>query len=240
MINGAYQNASRITADGFADGLTLGMTSQTKIGISIHEHFPVYGTVGVVAADAALTQCVMLEHNRPRLFAVTLRAAFIEPGHRESAGGFENVASVRIVALDAIHVAFDHRMMLRQVKFRLGIEMTLETCRRILAGIDDEFAATATRLNVQAARSVTGFTPALAGHRRAFKMQARVRAAGKDADVIRVAFRASAVADVGCSRYFRRSEHAPGHAGTGTQQQHDAAGQDKSGHPEPCLPLFHN
>jgi hypothetical protein len=240
MINGAYQNTPRTsTAENVAEGLALCMTAQTKVGISVHEHLPVDGTVWVVAGDAALTHRVMFEHHGPRLFAVTLRAAFIEPGHRESAGGFENVASVRIVTLYAIHVALNHRVVLRQVKFRLGVEMTLETSRRILAGIDDEFAATATRSNVQAARSVAGFTPALPGHRRAFKMQSRVRAGGKDADVIRVAFGTRAVADVGCPRYFRRSENAPGNAGTRTQQQHDAARQDKSRHSDPCLPFFH-
>ena|ERR1022692_197982 len=240
MINGAYQNTSRTTtAESVADCLALCVTPQTKVGISVHEHFPVYGTVGVVAADAALTQCVMLEDNRQRLFAVTLRAAFIEPSHRESAGGFENVAPVRIVALHAIHVAFDHRMVLRQMKFRLDVEMTLETGRRVLAGVDYEFAATTTRLHVQAARAVTGFASALAGHRRAFKMHSRMRAGRKDADVIRVAFGANVVADVGCSRYFRRSENISGHAGTRTQQQHNAARQDKSGHSDPCLPLLH-
>ena len=102
----------------------------------------------------------MLENDRSCLFAMTGGTAFVSAGHGQSARRLEDVAAVGIVALHAIHTAFQHRMVVRGLKFALGGEMALQARRRILAGVDDEFEAAA-RLDVFAAGSVTRFAPGI-------------------------------------------------------------------------------
>jgi len=85
---------------------------------------------------------------------MTLRAAFVQPRHGQSAGAFENIATMRIVALRAIHPAFNHGMMLRQIEFSPSRQVALETRAGIFSGIDNEFASAA-RGNVFAAGTVT-------------------------------------------------------------------------------------
>src|SRR5437899_1020669 len=116
----------------------------------------------VVADGAAFAEGFVLEYERPGLFAVALRAAFVAPGHGQAARGFENVASVRIMALNTVHPAFDHRMMLRQAELGMGFYMALEAWTGILARIHDELAAPAAGRDMLAARSMTGFAPGLA------------------------------------------------------------------------------
>jgi len=73
---------------------------------------------------------------------------------------------MRIVALDAIHLAFKNRVMLRQMKFRAGFLVALEASLRVFAGIDDKFlkAAPTGHGDVLAARTMAGFAAVLAGH----------------------------------------------------------------------------
>ena len=79
-----------------------------------------------VTNGASFAQCSMLENERPRLLAMTLRASLIGASHGQAAGWLENIASVRVVALGASHVLFDKRMMLRQMKLGFGLPMALE------------------------------------------------------------------------------------------------------------------
>ena len=58
--------------------------------------------------------------------------------------------------------------MLRQVELRMGFQMTVETRRRIFPRIHDEPPASAARLDVFAAGTVTGFAAAHSSHGRAF------------------------------------------------------------------------
>jgi len=61
---------------------------------------------------------------------------------------------VWIVALNAIHLAFNHRMMLRHSKFGLRLQMALKTRARILARVHNKFSAPTARLDVLAAGPV--------------------------------------------------------------------------------------
>ena len=99
----------------------------------------------------------MFEDDEARLFAMTFRAAFVEPRHGQAAFGLHNVRAVRIVALDAIHFVFEDGMVLRQFEFSVDIEMAFETGIGFRAGVDDEFAAATTGFHVQAARTMTRF-----------------------------------------------------------------------------------
>ena len=145
----------------------------------------------------------MLEHDRTRLLAVAVGAAFVLSRHGKAACGLHDVGAVRIVALCAIHPAFDDRMVLRQVKFGVRFEVALKTGRGVFAEIDDEFFSAAS-LNVQTARAMTGFTTALArpGIRR--EVQARMRACRKFLDNVCVAIFARVIAHENRTGNFRR------------------------------------
>ena len=64
---------------------------------------------------------------------------------------------MRVVALNAVHFALEYRMMLRQMEFGFRIKMTLETGRRVSAGIYDKNTTATPGLNVFAAGPVAGF-----------------------------------------------------------------------------------
>lgn len=115
--------------------LDLRMAFQAKIQIALNQQLSIHRTMRIMANRAALAHSLMFEHKGPGLFAMTLRAVFVEPCHRQTArrarlgcdGRLENVAPMRIMALHAIHLPLDHRMMLRHSKFCFRLQMALET-----------------------------------------------------------------------------------------------------------------
>ncbi len=109
---------------------------------------------------------------------MTLRATFVVLCHGQPAGRLENIAAVRVVALNATHAAFNDGMMLRQIEFGVDIEMTLKTRRRIVVRIDDEIRAAA-GFNVFAAGGRGWIRNRFGRPSPHFKMNARVRAGGK-------------------------------------------------------------
>src|ERR1700677_246827 len=113
------------------------MAPQAKVGIVGNEHFLIDGTVRVVANRAALPQRLVLKNKRARLVFVTLRATLVLPGHRQAACRFEDIAAMRVMAVYTVHVPFDDRMMLRQVKFALYVQVALKAGVRFFTGIDD-------------------------------------------------------------------------------------------------------
>ena len=177
----------------------LGMTAQAQIRIRRGEHFGVDRAVRIVAARTAFAQGRVFVNERAGLFAMTLGARFIQARHGQPAGRLGQVLAVRVMALHTIHFAFQHRMMLGEMKFRLDVQVTLQTRLRIVAGVEDEsfHSAAAAQSNVFAARPVAGFTAALARHPALVQLQARVRAGGKLARDLVVAIGASFVAHIG-------------------------------------------
>ena len=123
------------------------------------------------------------------------------------------------MAVYATHVAFDNRVMLRQIEFRLHVEMTLKTGLRIFAGVDDQ-ACRAAGANMLAARTVAGFTTALACHGRVCDVQARVWAHGKFPDNFHMAISAGLVADIMRAGNFQRRYNCGRICGTGIQKKH--------------------
>src|SRR5437773_7224458 len=118
----------------------------------------------------------MLEHERPCLLAMTLGTVLVQPRHRQSAGRHENVGAMRIMALHAVHAAFQDRMVLRKAELSVDVQVTLETGGRVSPRVDDELAAATTCFDVLAAGAMAGLAAGLAGQFRALKMQAAVRA----------------------------------------------------------------
>jgi len=131
--------------------LHLRMTFQAEIRVALNQQLAIHRTMRVVTDSAAFPQCLMFKNEWPRLFTMTLCAILVEPRHRQTAAWLENVAPVRIMALHAIHPPFDDRMMLRQIKFSMRLQMALKTGSRIFSRIDNESTAPPAGLNVFAA-----------------------------------------------------------------------------------------
>lgn len=209
----------------------LRVALETEIGVALDEHLGVDGAVRIVADDAAFAQCRMIEHVKPRLLAMALRATFVEPRHRESAGGLHDVRAVRVVALDAIHLTFDDRMMMRQIEFGVRLQVALETGGSVLAGIENEFPAPTTSLNVKARCAVTRFATSLSLQLRVFKMQPRVRAGGESPRDVRVAVETNFVADERGSGNLRRRDDGAGDGGTRDENERARASDKYSRQP---------
>ena len=132
--------------------LHLGMATQAKVGIGLHEHLVIDGTVRLMTGGAAFAQRFMLKDETPGLFTVTGRALLVQTRHRQAARRFHDVQSMWVVAVDAIHLPLTHRMMLRQVELGVDVEMAIEASLRITARVHDE--SLASRRNVFAPRSM--------------------------------------------------------------------------------------
>ena len=131
----------------------------------------------------------------PGLVTMALGAILVQPRHRESARGFHDVEPVGVVALRAIHVAFEDRMMLGKMEFGARPQVALETGLGILAGVDDEpfRPAGPAQRHVLARRAMAGFAAALAGHPAVPGPQSRMRTRGKRPDDVRVTVKAGLV-----------------------------------------------
>jgi hypothetical protein len=143
---------------------------------------------------------------------------------------------MRVVALDTVHFAFEHGMMLREVEFRVRFEVALKTGGGVLAGIDDELAAAG--LDVFAAGAVAGFATLLAGEAGLFEVQARVRAGREGAADVRVAIHAGMIADERGALDFRWGHDRAVNGGTGIDEQNErysAQGQRESSQPAPAI-----
>ncbi len=116
-----------------------------------------------MASGAPLAHCLVLINKRPALLCVTLEAGLVLAQESKAAGSelllnicrgaLNGDAFVRFVAITAAHLAFRHRMMMRQLKRGANIQVTLETSVRRLSRIDDR-ARFAASLDVQTPRSV--------------------------------------------------------------------------------------
>ena len=117
------------------------MTAQTEVGVALNQHLAIDGSVRGVAGNATFSQRLMLEDELPGLFAVTGGTVFVQPCHREPTEWFHDVQPVWIVALDAIHLAFNDGVVLGQIELCVSLEMAFKTRGRVFAGVDDEFSA---------------------------------------------------------------------------------------------------
>jgi hypothetical protein len=181
---------------------------------------------------AAFPQGGMLENEGPGLLTMALRAVFIPTRHRQSAGWLHDVAAMRVMTLNAIHLLFHHRVMLWQPKLDFRGTMTLEAGRRISAGVDDEFPTSATAGDMKTASAMASLAAGLPCSFRRFQVDPGVGARWKDAREIRMAFHTGFVAHKAGPRYLRRSLDRPRHRRAGIDQErggnHGAEGQDRN------------
>ena len=118
-------------------GLHLSMTPQTQVGIALHQHAAVYRAVRVVAGDAALAQCLVLEDVRPGLLLVAANAHGVSLLRAQPTGDLMDVLAVWFMTINTGHPPLEDAMMVRQGEFAVGRHVALETSLRFGAGIHD-------------------------------------------------------------------------------------------------------
>jgi hypothetical protein len=175
--------------------------------------------VRIVADRAALSEGFVLENKGTGLLAMTVCTGFVQARHGQAASTLEDIRAMRVVTLHTIHPLFDHWMMLRQFKFGVGLEMALETSRRVLPGIDDELADSSTCRDVFASRTMTRLAPGQARHFRGVNVNASVGAGRETSRNVRMAIEANLVADVSGAGDFRRRHDRAFHRRTGDEER---------------------
>lgn len=117
-------------------GLLLEMAAQAKRGIARNQQPGVHGTMRIVARGAAFTHRFVLKNERTELCRMAFGADIIL-GHEFRPAAHDHGTLVRIMTITTTDPALKNRMMRRQIKFSLLVQMTLKTCLRRLARIDD-------------------------------------------------------------------------------------------------------
>src|SRR4029453_14236586 len=96
--------------------------------------------------------------------------------HGQTSGWLQNVPSMGIVTLNAVHALLQDRVVLGQVEFRMGLQMALEATVRIFARVQNKLSTAASRRDMFAAGTMAGFAAGLARHLATVQVNAGVRA----------------------------------------------------------------
>ena len=208
--------------------LLLKMALYAKRRVAFVQQALVDRTVRRVTNNTTLTHRLVLVDKRAALLRVTLEAGFVSGDKSEPASSelLLNICRrtlgrdpfVRFMAIAAAHLAFKHRMMMRQLKCCTHVQMALETGVRRLSRIDDR-SFSAASLNVQ--------TPGAVARLAAdvlcvfpFRLEASVSSCPKVAHDLFVA----------CRAFLRPDELRPRDAGWGNNcSARSAAGKQNNG-----------
>ena len=152
--------------------LLLEMAFDTKRSVALIQQALVDGAVRRMADGATLAQCLVFINERAALLRVTLEARFVSAQESKTAGfelllnicwrAFNRDAFVYLMTIGAAHLAFEHRMMMRQCERCANFQVTLETSLRIFPRIDDRVRR-ATAFNVQTSGPVARFAAHVRG-----------------------------------------------------------------------------
>ena len=206
--------------------LRLGVAAQTEVRVARREHFGVDRAMRTMADGATLAHSRVLEDDRLGLFAMALGAGLVQTRHRQPASGFHDVLTVGIMALDAVHLAFENGVVLWKMEFRLLGQMAPKASLGIFPGVDDKFSApprATPQGHMFAPRAVAGFAPVLAGHLGTFRMEAGVRAGGESPGDICMAVGAGLVPHECCPFDLGGNNRRAIHGGAGVQEQRKRA-----------------
>lgn len=151
MIDCANQNG----ATAREHSLVLCMAAEAQVGVRLRKQLAVDGAVRVMAGGAPLPHGFVFERDRTCLFPMTLGTTLILPRHCQSAGRFEDIHAVRVMALDTIHPVLNDRVMMGELKLHVRLKVTGKTSCRVAPGIVNVFTAPTTCCDVQAARAMT-------------------------------------------------------------------------------------
>ncbi len=145
--------------------LLLEMALQTQRRVTFGQQSLVDGSVRCMADHTTLTHRLVLIYKWAALLCVTLEAGFVSAQKSKAAGSelLLNICRgalvrdpfVRLMAIAAAHLAFKHRMMMRQLKRCANVQVTLETSVRRLSRVDDR-ARSAASFDVQTPGAVAG------------------------------------------------------------------------------------
>jgi hypothetical protein len=122
------------------------------------------------------------------------------------------------VALDAVHPAFHHGMVIRQVELRMDFQVALIANGGVLAGIDNELPAPAAARDMLAASAVAGFAARFAGPFQVILVKARVRTGGEDPGNVCVAVGTDLIPNERGAFYLGWIHNRPVDCRTGGQQ----------------------
>jgi hypothetical protein len=152
--------------------LLLEMALQAKRRVTVGQQSLVNRAMGCMADHASLTHRLVLIDKWAALLCVTLEAGFVSAQKSKAAGSelllnicrgaTDRDSLVRFMAVAAAHLAFKHRMMMRQLKRCANVQVTLETSVRRLFWIDD-CARSAAGFHVQTPRAVAGLAAHVLG-----------------------------------------------------------------------------
>ena len=106
--------------------ILLEMAFQAQVRIAFGEHFDIDAAVRGMAGGAAFAHGLVLKNERSELPRVAL-GADIFLGHKFRATAHDHGTLVRTMAIAAIDPALKNRVMRRQMKFSLLVQVTLET-----------------------------------------------------------------------------------------------------------------
>ena len=172
------------------------MTLKAEVIVGLNQHLGIYRTVRIVTNRATFAHRFMFKNKRASLVAMTFSAGLIESPDAEPTGGLHDISAMRIVALHTVHFPFNHRVMLRQGEFRVGLEMALETGSGIFARIQNKLTTTATDFDVFTPGTVTSLASTLPGSGIGSELHSSVSAGGKDPNIVGVTLKARFVANV--------------------------------------------
>ena len=141
--------------------LLLKVALEAETLVAGDQHSLVDRAVRLVTRRAAFTQRLVLINERPELHRMALAAGFVF-GKQGSPSRLHRRSLVRVVTVRATYLAFEHRMMVRQVELSALVQMTLKAGFRRFARVDDGVART-TRLIVNAAGTVAGLAAGVLG-----------------------------------------------------------------------------
>jgi len=116
--------------------------------------------MGPMASGAAVLHRLMHEDEIADRLAMAAGALLIPAGQSQAARLLEDFAAVRVVAIDAIHLAFQHRMTPGEAEFRVLILVAVEARPRVASGVVNEDPFAAAGLDVLAPGAVAGFAAA--------------------------------------------------------------------------------
>ena len=175
--------------------LHLRVASQAEVRVTLGEEFFVDRAVWLMAGGAAVLHRFVGEDEMTRLVAMTGDALLILAGQGNSVGLLENLAAVRIVAIDAVHLPLQHGVMLRQPEIAVLARMAIQAGLRVFAGIENQGRSGFRCLNVEASGAVTGFAAARFRPRRILREKPGMNAVRIVPDEVLVTVGAAFVAD---------------------------------------------
>jgi hypothetical protein len=106
----------------------LHVAFQTKIRVTFSQKFGIYRAVDLVAGRAAFADGFVFENRGTTLGRVTAETHVIQ-GEQGSATAGIGGTFVRRMTIRAAHLAFRHRMMVRQAELRAHIGVALKADR---------------------------------------------------------------------------------------------------------------